>query len=118
MVYDEGASTVILNQDGFFYEPDEYTYFDYESAFLEGFNQNNMFEVNGLFTVEVTAPELKKLLEAQGIESALFYKIMKSGKMFGYIMFAKKSRRRLWAEYEKTMLGVVGKAIELTFTGK
>lgn len=118
MVYDEGASTVILNQNSFKYEPDEYTYFNYEPAFLNGFNQNNLFEVNGLFNVEATAPELKKLLEAQGIESALFYRIMKSGKMFGYIMFAKKSRRRLWAEYEKTMLGVVGKAIELTFTGK
>ena len=118
MVYDEGASTVILNKDSFIYEPDEYTYFNYEPAFLDGFNQNNIFEVNGLFNVESTAPELKKRLEAQGIESALFYRIMKSGKMFGYIMFAKKSRRRLWAEYEKTMLGVVGKAIELTFTGK
>ena len=118
MVYDEGASTAILNQDGFSHEADEYTYFDYEPAFLEGFDQNNMFEVKGLYDIEITMPELKKFLEAQGVESALFYRIIKSSKMFGYIMFAKKSRRRLWAEYEKTMLGVVGKAIELTFTGK
>lgn len=118
MVYDEGASAAILDQDGFSHEADGYTYLDYEPAFLEGFDQNNMYEVKGLYDIEITMPDLKKLLEAQGVESALFYRIMKSNKMFGYIMFAKKSRRRLWAEYEKTMLGVVGKAIELTFTGK
>ena len=87
-------------------------------GFVESFDKNHIFVMNGWFNVEGKAPQLCKLLQEQGIESALFYKLVKNDKIFGYVMFAKKSRRQMWSEYEKTLLGCIGKAFEMSYFGK
>ena len=53
----------------------------------------------------------------RGIKSALFYKMVRNGTMFGYIMFAKKNRGQMWSEYDKTLLASISKIIELSFKG-
>lgn len=118
MVYSNFAEAIMLDGDDFTNVLDDKIYIELEDGFKESFDQNKLFVVNGRFNVEHKAPNLAKLFESQEIESAIFYKFEKSDKMFGYVMFAKKSRRQQWSEYEKTLLACAGKAFELAFTGK
>lgn len=118
MAYSDMAEAITLEDEVFTNVVDEKIYLKLEDGFVDGFDKNNILVMNGRFNIEGTAPELCKLLEAQGIESAIFYKMVKSGRVFGYVMFAKKNRRQQWSEYEKTLLACVGKAFELSFIGK
>ena len=118
MIYDEKASVASLMGDVFSDTANVNGYMNYEEGFVESFDDHNVMVVNGRFNIEGKLPELNSVLEQKGIESALFYKMVKNGKMFGHVMFAKKSRRQMWSEYEKGMLACVGKVLELSFSGK
>ena len=118
MVYSNFAEAITLEDDNFTNVVDEKIYLELEDGFKESFDKDKLFVVNGPFNLEGKAPKLLSMFETYGIESAIFYKMEKSGKMFGYMMFAKKSRRQQWSEYEKTLLACAGKAFELSFTGK
>lgn len=118
MVYDGKSSAVSLIGDVYTDNAKEDCYLDYEEGFTESFDNHNVMVVNGRFNIEGKLPQLCSLFEKKGIESALFYKMMKSNNMIGYVMFAKKSRRQMWSEYEKDMLACVGKVMELSFSGK
>ncbi len=118
MVYDNGVSLARLCGETFTSTPDPEAYLEYEQGFLDGFDENGLLTVNGRFNVEGAAPQLFRKLEDQKVESALFYRMTKNGRMFGYVMFAKKSRRQMWSEDEKNLLGLAGKAMELFFAGK
>lgn len=118
MIYDGKVSAASLVGDVFSDSANVDGYLNYEEGFAEGFDQHNVMVVNGRFNIEGKLPELNSLLEQKGIESALFYKMVKNGKMLGYVMFAKKSRRQMWSEYEKGMLACVGKILELSLSGK
>lgn len=118
MVYSGFAEAITLEDENFTNVINEKIYLELEDGFRESFDKDGLFVVNGLYNLQGKTPRLMKLFEQEGIESALFYKMVKSGKMFGYVMFAKKNRRQQWSEYEKTLLSCVGKALELSFTGK
>ncbi len=118
MAYSDMAEAITLEDDVFTNVVDDKIYTEPEAGFVNGFDKNNLLIMNGRFNLEAEAPELCRKLETQGIESAIFYKMVKSDNMFGYVMFAKKNRRQQWSEYEKTLLACVGKAFELSFTGK
>ena len=118
MVYDGKSSVVSLIGDVYTDNAKEDCYLDYEEGFTESFDNHNVMVVNGRFNIEGKLPQLCSLFEKKGIESALFYKMMKSNNMIGYVMFAKKSRRQMWSEYEKDMLTCVGKVMELSLSGK
>ncbi len=118
MLYDNKASYASLAGDVFSGSMKGDIYLQYEDGFVDSFDKNNCMVVNGRFNIENKLPELSRVLEKKGIESALFYKMVKNGKMFGYVMFAKKSRRQMWSEYEKGMLACVGKVLELSLAGK
>lgn len=118
MVYDGKSSVVSLVGDVYTDNVKEDCYLDYEEGFTDSFDNHNVMVVNGRFNIEGKLPQLCSLLEKKGIESALFYKMMKTNNMIGYVMFAKKSRRQMWSEYEKGMLACVGKVMELSLSGK
>lgn len=119
MIYDGKASVASLIGDVYIDNLGGGDYYlDYEESFTESFDNHNVMVVNGRFNIEGKLPKLCSLLEKKGIESAVFYKMMKSDKMIGYVMFAKKSRRQMWSEYEKDMLACVGKVMELSLSGK
>ena len=118
MIYSKFKEAITLDGDEFTNVIDENVYLELEDGFRDGFDKDKLIVMNGRFNIEHKAPKLAKLLESQGVESAIFYKMEKSGKMFGYVMFAKKSRRQQWSEYEKTFLACAAKAFELSFTGK
>lgn len=118
MVYDGKSSVVSLVGDVYTDNVKEDCYLDYEEGFTDSFDSHNVMVINGRFNIESKLPQLCNLLEKKGIESALLYKMMKSNNMIGYVMFAKKSRRQMWSEYEKGMLACVGKVMELSLSGK
>lgn len=89
-----------------------------EEGFAEAFDANGIFAVNGIFNLEEKMPNLATALVEKGIASALFYKMCNKDKMTGYFMFAKKKYRQMWSESDKTLLAVVGKAIELSLAEK
>ncbi|MGN0376148.1 MAG: GGDEF domain-containing protein [Suilimivivens sp.] len=117
MVYENMKLCSLWNHDGFVDDFENRSYLTLETGFLEGFNKDNILIVNGIFNLEENAPVLSHVLAERGVESALFYKMVKNGTMFGYIMFAKKNRRQMWSELDKTLLATAGKVIELSFTG-
>lgn len=118
LIYDNGVSLARLCGGRFLSAPDTEVYLKYEQGFLEGFDENGLLVVNGRFNIEETAPLLCGWLERQKVESALFYRMTKNSRMFGYVMFARKSRRQMWSEDEKHLLGLAGKVFELSFAGK
>jgi diguanylate cyclase (GGDEF)-like protein len=89
-----------------FFQPDE--------AFIEHFDKNKVFVMNGLFNLEGKSPQIASVLQEKGIESAVFYKITKMDQCVGYVMFARRSRRSMWSEYEIMVLSVIGKILELS----
>lgn len=89
-----------------------------EDGFLHGFDDNRLLVVNSIFNLEGKAPLLSARLTARSIESALFYQFRQHEQYSGYIMFAKKSHRQMWAEYDKTLLSVVGKVMEMMLLEK
>lgn len=117
MVYGDMKMSSTWNHQGFFDDIESQEYLNPDPFFLTSFNENNIFAVNGIFNLEGKSPVLAGLLTQRGIESALFYKMVKNNNMFGYIMFAKKNRRQMWSEYDKTLLASVGKIIEISFKG-
>lgn len=117
MVYDGMRLSTTWNHEGYFNEIESSDYLNLEPAFFDSFDQNNILAVNGIFNLEGKAPVFAGLLTERGVESAFFYKMVKNGNIFGYIMFAKKNHRQMWSEYDKTLLATVGKVIELSFTG-
>lgn len=118
MIYDGKSSVASLVGDVYNGSANGDFYLDYDEGFTESFDNHNVMVVNGRFNIEGRLPELCSLFEKKGIESALFYKMMKNDKMIGYVMFAKKNRRQMWSEYEKDMLTCVGKVMELSLSGK
>lgn len=118
MIYDNMRVSSTWNHSGFLTGSNGGEYFHPEESFLNSFDKNNVYAVNGLFNLEVKAPSLCGLLTEHGIESVLFYKMTNQGEMFGYIMFAKKNRRQMWSEYDKTFLACIGKILELSFIWK
>lgn len=115
MIYDNMKVSSTWNHSGFLTGCDGGEYFHPEESFLNSFDENNVYVVNGLFNLEGKSPSLYKLLTEHYLESVLFYKMVNHGDMFGYIMFAKKNRRQMWSEYDKTFLASVGKILELSF---
>lgn len=89
-----------------------------ESSFLQSFDDNHLLVMNSIFNLEGKAPLLSAKLTQRSIESALFYQFRKHEQYSGYIVFSKKSHRQMWAEYDKTLLSVVGKVMEMMLLEK
>lgn len=118
MVSDNMKTSSTWSREGYSDNKESSEYLNLEPSFLESFDQNNLFVANTLYNLETKAPKLYGLLTEREVKSALFYKMAKNGTMFGYIMFSKQGHGQMWADYEKTLLALVGKAIELSFIAK
>ena len=101
--WDRNSATSDLN-DTVLFKPDE--------GFLSGFDSHGCFVCNSVFNLEVTAPELFSYLRERGTESVFFYRMAKHDKMFGYMIFSRKTRRQMWSEHEKSLLALTGKVFE------
>lgn len=83
-------------------------------AFFKEFDVYNTLITNNFFYMEEKAPQLVERLRELSLESCFFYKMTHKESPFGYVLFAKKNIRQQWSEYEKTMLALAGKIIELS----
>jgi diguanylate cyclase (GGDEF)-like protein len=88
-----------------------------DEDFRSGFDDNNLFVINGRYNLKNGDSEFVKELGNRKIESAIFYKIVKNDEYQGYIMFAKENVRQQWSKYEITALATAGKVIELVLMG-
>lgn len=88
-----------------------------DSEFLNDFNENNMFVMNGSYNIKRDDSEFAKIMKERRIASAVFYKSMRGDKYRGYIMFAKENVRQQWSEYELISLATVAKIMELVMMG-
>lgn len=105
-------------KEGVFRDVEDKEFLTPEAGFLNSFDDNHLLVMNSIFNLEGKAPLLSSKLTVRGIESVLFYQFCKHDQYFGYIMFAKKSHRQMWAEYDKTLLSVVGKVMEMMLLEK
>lgn len=117
MVYGDMKVSSTWNHKGVFDDIEGPEYLNPDPLLLKSFDENNILAANGIFNLEGISPSFAELMTKRGIKSALFYKMVKDGTMFGYIMFAKKKRVQMWSEYDKTILASIGKIIELSFKG-
>lgn len=101
--WDRNNATSDLN-DAVLFAPDE--------AFLTSFDSHGCFVCNSIFNLEVTAPNLFNYLRERGAESVFFHRMAKHDKMFGYMVFSRKTRRQMWSEHEKSLLALTGKVFE------
>lgn len=84
-----------------------------DQEFIDSFNKDNLFIMHGLFNLEGQNPKIKEVLEEKDIQSAIFYKIVKDNKFFGYVMFARKEHRQMWSDYEIMVMSIIGKSFEM-----
>lgn len=114
MIYSDMKLTTSWDHTGVTNNIDEPVFLSPSEDFWSAFDANHIYANNTLVYVESKAPELYQQLLERKAESILFYQMKKRSKTFGYLMFIKKNRRQLLPEYEKTLLGLAGKIIELS----
>lgn len=117
MVYGDMKVSSTWNHKGVFDDIEGPEFLNPDPLLLQSFDKNNILAANGIFNLEGISPAFARLMTERGIKSALFYKMVRNGTMFGYIMFAKKNRGQMWSEYDKTLLASISKIIELSFKG-
>ena len=83
-------------------------------GFFKEFDVYNTLVANNFFYLEEKVPRLVERLRELSLESCFFYKMTYKDTPFGYVLFAKQNIRQQWSEYEKTMLALAGKIIELS----
>lgn len=105
-------------KEGVFRDVEDKEFLSPEDGFLQSFDDNHLLVMNSIFNLEGKAPLMSAKLTKYGIESVLFYQFRKHEQYSGYIMFSKKSHRQMWAEYDKTLLSVVGKVMEMMILEK
>lgn len=110
-----------MGKVGFRWTPQEISYGDedlkwikLEEAFFQHFDKNNLFVVDWLAELDGKDPALKAKLEGRDIQSALFYRLRDKGRPEGYVLFAKKTLRQKWSEYELLALSTIAKIFEMS----
>lgn len=87
------------------------------TKFRQLFNENKLAAVNHTADLEFACPEAYRNLLAQGVQSALFYRM--DGVIPGYVAFYKEEiSSRLWTESDKIYLNLIAKMIELIIGGR
>lgn len=115
--YDEPVYTAMhWRADGKPLESGQLDYAD-SAKFRQLFNENNLAVINHTADLEFACPEAYASLSAQGVTSALIYRM--NGTVSGHVVFFKEdSSFRMWTESDKMYLNLIGKMIELVIGGR
>ncbi len=114
MVYDNMQMATSWTKEKVLHDITDPAFLNPGFAFFKEFDVYNTLITNNFFYLEEKAPQLIARLRESSLESCFFYKMTLKESPFGYILFAKKNIRQQWSEYEKTMLALAGKIIELS----
>ncbi|MCD8129721.1 MAG: sensor domain-containing diguanylate cyclase [Lachnospiraceae bacterium] len=102
--WDKENLSLTVAEDPVLTRPDE--------NFKSSFDKNGVFHASNIFNLQSISPDISAVLLKMDIMSSFFYKFSQQSENFNYVMFARKKRRQQWAEYEKVLLAVVGRALE------
>lgn len=114
ILYDNGKTCFHWTPDSVSGKTDNCNWIKLNDEFLRLFDENHMLIVDGLYALTQKAPELERELHDRDIQSALFYEIFNKERAEGVILFAKKSQRQKWSEYELLALSTVAKIFEMS----
>ena len=107
------SSVNIWNREGYSSGISDSVYSSPEPGFLDSFEDDNTLVIHAISSLESKSEALYNKLKGNGVESVFFYKFSKASKYSGYMIFAKASRRQMWSEEDKVLLGLVGKIVEM-----
>ena len=107
------SSVNVWNHEGYSSGISDSVYCSPESGFLDSFEDDNKLVIHAISSLESKSAALYNKLKSNGVESVFFYKFSKACKYSGYMIFAKASRRQMWSEEDKVLLGLVGKIVEM-----
>lgn len=107
------SSANIWNHEGYSSGISDPVYCSPEPGFLDSFEDDNKLVIHAISSLESKSAALYNKLKGNGVESVFFYKYSKACKYSGYMIFAKSTRRQMWSEEDKVLLGLVGKIVEM-----
>ena len=107
------SSANIWNREGYTSSISDSEYTSPNPEFLNSFEEDNTLVIHAISSLESKSETLYNKLKGNGVESVFFYKFSKACKYSGYMIFAKTSRRQMWSEEDKVLLGLVGKLVEM-----
>lgn len=107
------SSVNIWNRERYSSGISDSVYSSPDPSFLDSFEEDNTLVIHAISSLESKSAALYNKLKGNGVESVFFYKFSKASKYSGYMIFAKASRRQMWSEEDKVLLGLVGKIVEM-----
>lgn len=114
MIYQDFTVAFQWTPEGIFSDIGKIAHFKYDETFGSLFNSDNLLVLDGLYKLDGKCPEVEECLNQKGVKSALFYRIDRVGKFSGYVMFAKKTQRQMWSEYEIMALSTAAKVFDVS----
>lgn len=114
MIYEDFSVAFQWTPDGVSSDIEKILHFKPTAEFDELFNSDNLLVLDGLYKLEGNCPEVEERLSEKGVKSALFYRIDRAGKPSGYVMFAKKTQRQKWSDYEILALSTAAKVFDVS----
>ena len=114
IVYENGKNGFRWTPEGTSHAEDDLHWIELEDAFFDRFDENGLYVIDGLYSLQEDQKPFRTKLVERGIESVLFYKISHKGEAEGYVMYAKKVQRQKWSEYELLALSTIAKIFEMS----
>lgn len=114
MIYENFTVAFQWTPEGIFSDIGKIVHFKPDDSFGTLFNSDNLLVLDGLYKLDGKCPDVEACLEQKGVKSALFYRIDRAGKFSGYVMFAKKTQRQMWSEYEILALSTAAKVFDVS----
>lgn len=114
IVYDNFTVVFRWTPDGVLSDIDKTKFFIPDKTFESLFDKDNLLVLDGLYKLGGRCRDVEEFLEKREIKSAMFYNIVRRGRMSGYMMFAKKNQRQKWSDYEIFALSLTAKVFDLS----
>lgn len=114
MIYEDFTVAFQWTTEGNFSDIGKIDHFKYDETFSSLFNSDNLLVLDGLYKLDGKCPEVEECLNKKGVKSVIFYRIDRAGKFSGYVMFAKKTQRQMWSEYEILALSTAAKVFDIS----
>lgn len=114
MFYEDFTVAFQWTPGGTFSDIGKIVHFKPDDTFGSLFNGDNLLVLDGLYKMDGKCPDVEECLNNKDVKSALFYRIDRAGKFSGYVMFAKKTQRQMWSEYEILALSTAAKVFDVS----
>lgn len=114
MIYEDFSVAFQWTPDGISSDIETIVHFKPDSKFGELFNSDNLLVLDGLYKLDGNCSEIEGCLNEKGVKSALIYRIDRGNEFSGYVMFAKKTQRQKWSDYDIIALSTAAKVFDVS----